>query len=122
MSAWSSAGNDQITPESLTLDLGAATSIDQLQLTPAPRYLALFPHDFTLAVSGDGNTWKTVATEQAFVPSTADALTWGFPAESARYVRLSATATGTSFAKHYVILAEAVVFGAAATDGRDGKR
>ena len=117
-SAWSSAGSDQGDPESLTLDLGTATSIEQVQLTPDARYLTLFPRDFTLAVSADNNNWKTVATEQAFVPATGDMLVWGFPAESARYVRLAATATGVSFGKHYVILADAALFSAAAIDGR----
>ena len=117
-SSWSSAGGAQDDPQSLTFDLGAASSIEQVQLTPDARYPALFPNDFTLAVSADNNNWKTVATEQGFVPTTGDTLVWGFPAESARYLRLAATATGVSFGKHYAIVADAAIFSAAATDGR----
>jgi hypothetical protein len=117
-SSWSSGGTDVEAPETLTLDLGAAVSVDQIRLTPDAKYLGLFPRDFTLAVSADNSSFKTVITEQAFAAATADPLTWGFPAESARYVRLRADHTGVSFGRHYAIVADFDVYSAAATDGQ----
>ncbi|MEA2700496.1 MAG: trimeric autotransporter adhesin, partial [Myxococcales bacterium] len=117
-SSWSSAGGDTELSETLTLDLGAAVAIDQVRLTADSKYLTLFPRDFTIAVSSDNTTFKTVVTEQAFTTTTADALTWGFAKESARYVRLRIDATGLSFGRHYAIVADFDAYAASATDGQ----
>lgn len=117
-SAWASAGSDVEAAESATIDLGAAVAIDRIVLTPDAKYLGLFPRDFTLAVSTDNSKWTTVATEVGFTVDAAAALTWGFPAESARYVRLATTRTGTSFDRHYAIVADFDVYSAAAADGQ----
>ena len=117
-SSWASTGTDASSAESLVLDLGTSQSIEQIKLTPDAKYLDLFPRGFTLDVSVDKNSWKTIASEQAFKVTTADVLTWGFPAESARYVRIAIDDTGSSFGKHYVILADVEVDSAAAGDGR----
>jgi chitodextrinase len=117
-SSWASAGNDSETPQSLTLDLGAVASLDRVQLTADAKYLDLFPRDFTIAVSADANTWKTMVTEETFSAASSDALMWGFPAESGRYVRLAVTSTGVSFGKHYAIVADVDAYSASATDGR----
>ncbi|HEY2901009.1 MAG TPA: discoidin domain-containing protein [Polyangia bacterium] len=117
-SSWSSAGSDTETAESLTLDLGAAIAIDQVRLTPDAHYLSLFPRDFTIAVSTDNNTFTTVASEQAFTAATGDALTWGLPKTSARYVRLAIAHTAVSFGRHYAIVADFDAWSASATDGQ----
>ncbi|MEO8213859.1 MAG: discoidin domain-containing protein, partial [Myxococcales bacterium] len=117
-SSWATASSDTEHPENLVLDLGASTSLDQIKLTADAKYLDLFPRDFTIAVSADASTWKTVVTEEGFSATSADSLAWGFPAEPARYVRLGITATGTSFGKHYAIVADFDVYSASATDGR----
>ncbi|MEP6654599.1 MAG: discoidin domain-containing protein, partial [Myxococcales bacterium] len=117
-SSWATASSDTEHPENLVLDLGASASLDQIKLTADAKYLDLFPRDFTIAVSADASTWKTVVTEEGFSATSADSLAWGFPAEPARYVRLGITATGTSFGKHYAIVADFDVYSASATDGR----
>ncbi|MES1165164.1 MAG: discoidin domain-containing protein, partial [Verrucomicrobiota bacterium] len=117
-SAWASAGSDDSVAQSLVLDFGSTQSIEQVKLSADAKYLELFPRDFTLAVSGDGNSWKTVVTETAFSVTSAEAISWGFPAETGRYLRLAVTDTGVSFDKHYVIVAELEVDSAAAADGQ----
>jgi len=117
-SSWASEGNTLETPQSVTLDLGNLISIDQVQLAADAKYLDLFPRDFTIAISLDASTWKTVVTEQGFSATSADSLMWGFPPESARFLRLGATSSGISFGKHYAILASFDAYSASATDGR----
>ncbi|MBC8131921.1 MAG: discoidin domain-containing protein, partial [Deltaproteobacteria bacterium] len=117
-SSWASASSDREVAESVTLDLGTATSVDNVQLTADAKYLDLFPRDFTIAVSADASTWRTVVTEESFAATSAESLSWGFPAEPTRYVRVGITRTGTSFGKHYAIVADIDVYSASATDGR----
>lgn len=117
-SSWASAGTDIASTESLTLDLGTAASVDEVRLTADPQHLDLFPRDFALQTSADGATWKSVVTEESFAAPSSTPIVWGFPAESARYVRLQITDTAASFGKHYAIVADMDVFSASAGDGR----
>ncbi|MES1210189.1 MAG: fibronectin type III domain-containing protein, partial [Pseudomonadota bacterium] len=117
-SSWASAGTTDNAAQNIVVDLGVSKSVEQVKLAADAKYLDLFPRGFTFAVSTDKNTWKTVVTEQAFSVSNATAVAWGFPAESARYVRLAIDDTASSYGQHYAILAEFDVYSAAASDGQ----
>ncbi|MEJ3747693.1 BNR-4 repeat-containing protein [Actinomycetes bacterium KLBMP 9797] len=87
---WSS--NDDLTvnhQESLTVDLGAPTSVSRVNLYPAASG-DFYPLSFAIEVSEDGIAWTTATTRtDEPVPSTCGS--YGFAPRTARYVRLTAT-------------------------------
>ncbi|MBS6474392.1 MAG: discoidin domain-containing protein [Clostridiales bacterium] len=77
----------------LLADLGGIAEINRVDLYPAGqsyRFGMLFPTDFTIDVSQDGENWKSVVTQTNFAkPETVPSFT--FEKVSARYVRLNIT-------------------------------
>jgi hypothetical protein len=116
-SSWSSAALGS-SPETVVVDLGNTQSIDRIKLLPDAFYPQLFPKAFTLDVSTDKTTWKTVASETAFATNTAAWISWGFAAANARYVRVSIADGNDSYGKRYAIFAEMQVLTAAPTSGQ----
>ncbi|MFC6086494.1 discoidin domain-containing protein [Sphaerisporangium aureirubrum] len=106
---WESSGGTF--PQWAQVDLGAATSIDQVVLKLPPGWEA---RTQTLSIQGssDGSGFSTIVASAgyAFGPSGGNAVTVNFGATSTRYVRVNITAnTGWTAAQ----LAEIEVYGAA---------
>jgi hypothetical protein len=107
-SYWESAGT--AFPQWAQIDLGAATSVDQVVLKLPAGWGA---RTETLSVQGslDGSSFATVAASAGrdFNPSTSNAVTINFAATSTRYVRVNITAnTGWTSAQ----LSELEIYGA----------
>ena len=65
-----------------------ANTLNRIVLYPAKEF---FPMDFEIALSGDGESWESVVSEQDFpVPQTRE-VAFKFNDTKAKYVRLSAT-------------------------------
>ncbi|WP_248960639.1 ThuA domain-containing protein [Sphaerisporangium perillae] len=90
---WESANN--AFPQSITVDLGSATSVGRIvmKLPPATAWAT---RSQTVAVTGstDNSTYTSVvgATSYTFNPSTGNTATITFPATSRRYLRLTFSA------------------------------
>jgi hypothetical protein len=90
---WESANN--AFPQSITVDLGSATSVGRIvmKLPPATSWAT---RSQTVAVTGstDNSTYTSVvgATSYTFNPATGNTATITFPATSRRYLRLTFTA------------------------------
>jgi len=91
-SYWESANH--AFPQSLTVDLGAATSVSRvvLRLPPLPAWQT---RTQTLSVLGstDGSAYSTVKASAGYIfdPATGNTATITFPASSPRYLRLMFT-------------------------------
>lgn len=73
-------------------DLGSARTIDQVALYPRTDTAGGFPLTFTIAVSTDGSTFKTVSTQTNIaLPAAGKQSILTFAPVSARYVKLNAT-------------------------------
>ncbi|MER5648994.1 CARDB domain-containing protein [Streptosporangium sp. NPDC002524] len=112
---WESANNSF--PQWARIDLGTATSVDQivLKLPPAAVWQT---RTQTLSVQGgaDGNTFSTVvgSATYTFNPATGNTVTINFGAASHRYWRVNITAnTGWPAAQ----ISEFEIYGAAGTGG-----
>ncbi len=91
---WSSNGTLTTNhTEWLQLDLGQARTIGEVDLWASDEDSTSFPKDFTIQVSTNGTSWTTVATRtnyaQPAVTSPKQAFT--FPAQAARYVKITGT-------------------------------
>lgn len=77
----------------LLADLGGKAEINRVDLYPAgqnSRFGELFPSDFSIDVSEDGENWKSVVVKAGF-DKPADVPSFTFEKTSARYVRLNIT-------------------------------
>jgi YD repeat-containing protein len=91
------------------VDMGAAKTIDQVDLYPRTDVAGGFPLTFTIQVSTDENTWKTETSQTNYpVPAAGKQATFTFAPISARYVLLSATTLRASptAGKYTIDLAE----------------
>ncbi|MEO3860498.1 discoidin domain-containing protein [Acrocarpospora sp. B8E8] len=90
---WESANN--VFPQWARIDLGAATSVDQIVLK-VPGDSAWQTRNQTLSVQGgaDGNTFSTVVASASYTfnPVTGNTVTINFTAASHRYWRVNVTA------------------------------
>lgn len=84
---WESPASDA---QSITVDLGAVQIIDRIRLTWENAY----GKNFTLDVSDDSLTWKTVVTTTA---NATIANEYGSLNTSGRYVRMNGTLRGTPY-------------------------
>ncbi|MEU8176932.1 discoidin domain-containing protein [Microbispora hainanensis] len=115
---WESSSNafpPQGSAQWAQVDLGSATSIDQVVLKLPASWEA---RTQTLSVQGstDGTNFSTLSASagRAFSPASGNAVTIGFTAASTRYVRINVTAnTGWPAAQ----ISEIEVYGAAAASG-----
>ena len=110
---WESSNN--AFPQWAQVDLGSATSVDQVVLKLPASWEA---RTQTLSVQGstDGTNFSTLSASagRAFSPASGNAVTIGFTATSTRYVRINVTAnTGWPAAQ----LSEIEVYGAATASG-----
>ncbi len=90
---WESTNN--AFPQSLTVDLGAATSVDKVTLKlPPPSAWGLRTQTLTISGSTDGGSYTTLVGSRgyAFDPASGNTASVSFPATSQRYVRLTFTA------------------------------
>jgi hypothetical protein len=92
-SYWESTNN--AFPQTLTLDLGAATSVGRivLKLPPATSW-ATRTETLSVLHSSDGSSFTTLvgSAGYTFNPASGNTVTISFPATSTRYLRLSFTA------------------------------
>ena len=102
---WSTPPRNTPQDEYLALDLGDVLPVDGVQMLPS-RYPQLFPSRFTIDVSSDGTSWKTVVSEGAYQPRSGVWYTAAFECVDARYVRLSAASVFFEPGKYYVQVAE----------------
>ena len=83
-----SAGTPSDDPQTIYLEMPKANTLNKIVLYPAKEF---FPMDFEIALSGDGESWESVVSEQDFpVPQTRE-VAFKFNDTKAKYVRLSAT-------------------------------
>ncbi|HUW32496.1 MAG TPA: discoidin domain-containing protein [Planctomycetota bacterium] len=102
---WSTPVRNTPQDEYLTIDLGDVRPVDGVRMLPS-RYPQLFPSLFTIDVSSDGTSWKTVVSEGAYQPRSGVWYTAAFECVDARYVRLSAASVFFEPGKYYVQVAE----------------
>lgn len=82
--------------EWLMIDLGSVQSVNHAVVYPSSslvdrKWLAYgFPDDFAIELSVNGTEWVTVYTEKDYPLTEYGPLSFAFPTEQARYVRLSA--------------------------------
>lgn len=88
---WSSARRGGDTPEWLTIDLGAARTVNSVAALSAPYYPFLFPADFTIEASRDGGDWTTIASEVDFDIAESTWRKWNVAPITARYIRFNIT-------------------------------
>ncbi|MEU6427184.1 discoidin domain-containing protein [Microbispora sp. NPDC046973] len=110
---WESSNN--AFPQWAQVDLGGATSVDQVVLKLPATWEA---RTQTLSVQGstDGSSFSTIASSagRSFAPGSGNVVTIGFTATTTRYVRINVTAnTGWPAAQ----LSEIEVYGAATASG-----
>jgi hypothetical protein len=92
---WTS--NDSLTAnhtEFVTLDLGAAQPVSQVDLYPrndAGNVGQNFPIDFAIQTSTDGVNWTTRVSRSGYAQPGDAAQRFGFPTANARYVRIQGT-------------------------------
>jgi hypothetical protein len=91
-SYWESTNN--AFPQSLTVDLGASTSVNKvtLKLPPASAWNTR-TQTLTIQGSNDGNSYSTVVASRGYTfdPASGNSVTVTFPATSQRYLRLNIT-------------------------------
>ncbi len=76
------------------VDMGGVTQVNRVDLYPVGSETTFgegFPTDFTIDVSTDGETWKTVKTIQDCPRPTKTVPTYTFDTVDARYVRVNIT-------------------------------
>lgn len=76
------------------IDLGVSMDFDQFIIYPRIEGEATgygFPKDFTISVSDDGQTWKTVVKETDYPYVGSDPQTFDIDMVNARYIKLDAT-------------------------------
>jgi hypothetical protein len=89
---WESANN--AFPQTLTVDLGSATSVSKVVLTlPPAAAWATRTQTLSLQGSTDGSAYSTIvgSTGYTFNPASGNTATITFPATSSRYLRLNIT-------------------------------
>ncbi|RZK36928.1 MAG: T9SS type A sorting domain-containing protein [Hymenobacter sp.] len=84
---WESEYSD---PQAITVDLGSVQTIDRIRLT----WESALGKDFTLDVSDNGTTWRTVKT---VTNNTSTSDEYENLNASGRYVRMNGTARGTAY-------------------------
>jgi len=111
---WSSEASDgSPRAEYLTLNLGTTYTVAKVRLLPRANWPELFPSNFTIDVSTDGDNWTQAASESG---CTAQSGVWYekvFAGQSARYVRLTVPASklaGDGSNRYYIQLTEFEVF------------
>ncbi|GAA0398160.1 hypothetical protein Acor_34700 [Acrocarpospora corrugata] len=90
---WESANN--AFPQWARVDLGAATSVDQIVLkVPAPAAWQIRTQTLTVQGGADGNTFANVVASAGYTfnPATGNTVIINFPAASHRYWRINVTA------------------------------
>lgn len=91
VNGWSTPASEASRNATLTVDLGREQVVNRIDLYPAGTiidYGGAFPRDFTLQVSADGASWRTVATVTGQSRATGP-LSYTFDATQGRYVRLA---------------------------------
>lgn len=97
---WSSDPNtyEQNTHAWIQLQLPQATLLDEVRLYPryetvnGQEVLRCFPTEFTIQVSGDGVTWKTVSTQTDYTPTGKEWQVFCFAQQMAvQYIKVDAT-------------------------------
>ncbi|SCF25895.1 discoidin domain-containing protein [Micromonospora mirobrigensis] len=92
---WSSASSEFVNhTESVTVDLGAATRVGEVVLSPRSDGANTgygFPVDFTVQTSTDGATWTTRVSRTGYARPDASGQPFTFTPTTARYVRVTGT-------------------------------
>ena len=90
---WSSAPRTNNTPTWVSVDLGDVEQVSEVHLYPRDdegNEGLCFPSDLEVAVSVDGASWMTVASQKA-IPQSKDAVVLKHKPVKARYVRVTGT-------------------------------
>ncbi|NQT18596.1 MAG: M6 family metalloprotease domain-containing protein [Planctomycetes bacterium] len=111
---WSSTMSPVPRTEYLALDMGAAKTIGMVRLLPRATSPELFPGDFTIDVSTDGDNWTQAVAEAGY---TGQSNVWyerSFLGTSARYVRIAGPSMliGDGRIQYYLQIAEFEVYAA----------
>ena len=81
------------------VDLGAVYKVNQVQIMPAGAAKGttsvMFPRDFTITVSTDGETWTNVLSESNYPAPIIEMQVFDFETVKARYVRFEGTSLRT---------------------------
>jgi serine/threonine protein kinase len=93
---WSSDGDFVINhTEWITFDFGSSLSVGRVDLFPRsdPGNVGQgFPIDFTIQLSFDDSTWRTVVSQSNYpMPDSAENQVFFFPAQETRYLMIQAT-------------------------------
>ena len=98
--------------ESLTLDLGAAQAVGKVRLLPRATSPELFPGEFTIDVSTDGDNWTAAVSETDYVGQSNVWYEETFSAHFARYVRIAGPSLliGDARVQYYLQIAEFEVY------------
>jgi hypothetical protein len=90
---WTSNDNFTVNhTEWITIDMGSSYNIGTVNLTSRPDLPGDgFPIDFTISVSTDNVNWNTVVTAVGYSKPDARAQYFSFPAQNARYVKITGT-------------------------------
>lgn len=112
----SAPGAAPATEQWAQVDLSTVQPVSEVDIYPrdesAAAVGACFPVDFTLQVSADGSTWRTVATRTGYPQPPDAAQRFDFNVVSARYVRIDATKlSADSFGDYYLQLRQIAVRG-----------
>lgn len=114
---WGTRSDTTLEEETITWDVGSIRNISSVVLWSRPAG-DLFPEDYHIEVSEDGNTYQTVASVSGAVVPQGTSITHEFSPTPAQFVRLRVTKprqTGTG--KYRVQLAEVQIFEADMTPG-----
>ena len=110
--AWASPADDQAGEESLTLTLAGLTTIDEIRLRPHDDFVDLFPAQFVVEGTANGDQWDELVVEDAFVAEEGTFHTWAVPSGAYTDVRLRAQRQFRDPAR-LIVVAEMAVFEAA---------
>ena len=90
---WSCNGTPTAQAAYLIADLRSAQTVSKVRLLPRAGFPSLFPANFTIDVSTDGETWTQAGSQTGYTANTGTWYERTLLNASARYVRLSAPAT-----------------------------
>ncbi|WP_229402906.1 discoidin domain-containing protein [Micromonospora okii] len=112
VNGWSTPTTEASRKANLTVDLGREQDLNRIDLYPAGTaidYGGTFPRDFTLQVSSDGESWRTVRTVSG-QGRAAGPLSYSFDATKGRYVRIAVQEMNRWGGRYAAALAELEVY------------
>ena len=117
-SDWTTPPRESSQQESIVLDLGGLVDIEGINLTASRYYPMLFPVDFVLETSIDGNNYTQARAVANASAVSGEEKSYEFTVRSARYIKLLSSKSAMSMnGYYYVSLSEMGVVLAASNAG-----